>query len=229
MTPDPDPAPKPRSHPRPARLRVDVCDAHGRPAAAAAPGLGKWLSQTAPASARGSMTIALVSTPRMRALNLAYRGKDYATDVLSFPAADTPHPNPLPARGERERSGGPEVPRAPARSAPARFAGLSGSEHPGLAAGGPPKRFPSPAGGRGVRGEGGHVHLGDVVIATGVAGRQAREAGHSVRTELRVLALHGLLHLLGYDHERDAGEMARVERRLRRRGGLREGLIERAV
>jgi probable rRNA maturation factor len=100
----------------------------------------------------------------MRELNLAYRGKDYATDVLSFPV-DTP------------------------------------------------------ADGR----------LGDIVIATGVAARQAREAGHSLRTELRVLALHGLLHLLGYDHEHDRGEMARVERRLRRRGGLREGLIERAV
>ena len=70
--------------------------------------------------------------------------------------------------------------------------------------------------------------LGDVVIAEGVAARQARAAGHSLRTELRVLALHGLLHLLGYDHERDAGEMARVEARLRRRGGLREGLIERS-
>ncbi|HEX5110665.1 MAG TPA: rRNA maturation RNase YbeY [Vicinamibacterales bacterium] len=69
--------------------------------------------------------------------------------------------------------------------------------------------------------------LGDVVIAAGVARRQARAAGHSLATELRVLALHGLLHLLGYDHERDAGRMARVERRLRRRGGLREGLIER--
>jgi probable rRNA maturation factor len=70
--------------------------------------------------------------------------------------------------------------------------------------------------------------LGDVVIASGVATRQARDAGHSRGTELRVLALHGLLHLLGYDHERDDGRMARLERRLRTRGRLREGLIERA-
>jgi probable rRNA maturation factor len=69
--------------------------------------------------------------------------------------------------------------------------------------------------------------LGDVVIAAGVAGRQARQAGHSLSVELRVLALHGLLHLLGYDHEHDDGRMARLERRLRRKGGLVEGLIER--
>jgi probable rRNA maturation factor len=72
------------------------------------------------------------------------------------------------------------------------------------------------------------IFLGDIVIAAGVARRQAREAGHSLQTELRILALHGLLHLLGYDHERDTGEMSRLERRLRRQGGLREGLIERA-
>jgi probable rRNA maturation factor len=70
----------------------------------------------------------------------------------------------------------------------------------------------------------------DIVIATGVARRQAREAGHSYATELKVLALHGLLHLLGYDHHdpSDGGRMARVERALRRKGGLRAGLIERA-
>jgi rRNA maturation RNase YbeY len=72
--------------------------------------------------------------------------------------------------------------------------------------------------------------LGDIVIATGVARRQAREVRHSYKTELRVLALHGLLHLLGYDHHhpREAARMARTEARLRRRGGLPAGLIERS-
>ncbi len=70
--------------------------------------------------------------------------------------------------------------------------------------------------------------LGDIVIARGVAKRQSRAVGHGEATELRILALHGLLHLLGYDHERDAGTMLRVERRLRLKGGLRESLIERA-
>jgi probable rRNA maturation factor len=77
-----------------------------------------------------------------------------------------------------------------------------------------------PAGERGV--------LGDIVIAAGVARRQARAEGHPVATELKVLALHGLLHLMGYDHETDDGRMARAEARLRRKGGLENGLIERS-
>jgi probable rRNA maturation factor len=70
--------------------------------------------------------------------------------------------------------------------------------------------------------------LGDIVIAHGVACRQARSLGHPTRVELRILALHGLLHLLGYDHEVDKGHMARVEGRLRRRAGLPGGLIARS-
>ena len=147
------------------RLRIVVSDASGR--RASAPGLAAWLRRVAPRAARGSVTIALVSDQRIRALNRAYRRKDYATDVLSFPS------NQQSATSNQQ-------------------------------------------------------FLGDIVIATGVARRQAREAGHSERTELKVLALHGLLHLLGYDHDRDAGRMRRVERRLRRAGGLHEGLIERA-
>jgi probable rRNA maturation factor len=100
----------------------------------------------------------------MRALNRQFRGKDAATDVLSFPA----------------------------------------THMPGVTS-----------------------FLGDIVIAAGVAARQAREAGHPVSTELKVLALHGLLHLLGHDHDTDDGAMARTEARLRKKAGLREGLIER--
>jgi probable rRNA maturation factor len=70
--------------------------------------------------------------------------------------------------------------------------------------------------------------MGDIVVASGIAKQQAKAAGHSEQTEIRVLALHGLLHLLGYDHEHDDGKMARFEAKLRKKAGLKEGLIERA-
>jgi probable rRNA maturation factor len=73
--------------------------------------------------------------------------------------------------------------------------------------------------------------LGDIVIASGGAARQAREHGHSLKTELRILALHGLLHLIGYDHDdvKDRGRMRRAEERLRRKGGLPASLTGRAT
>jgi probable rRNA maturation factor len=71
-------------------------------------------------------------------------------------------------------------------------------------------------------------YLGDIAISRGIAQKQAKLLGHSLSTELRVLALHGLLHLLGYDHESDNGRMARVEARLRRKARLPRGLIARS-
>ena len=68
---------------------------------------------------------------------------------------------------------------------------------------------------------------GDLAISVPTALRQARQQGHPLGIELKVLILHGLLHLAGYDHETDNGEMARRERRLRARLRLPEGLIER--
>jgi probable rRNA maturation factor len=152
---------------------VAVGDARGR--AVRAPGLARWLADTAPPAAAGfEVSVALVSDRYMRRLNHRFRDVAHATDVLSFPAAESPSISPC----------------ATSRNDP-------------------------------------HRTLGDIVIATGVARRQARRAGVAYATELRVLALHGLLHLLGFDHETDTGAMARTERRLRRRAGLPVGLIER--
>jgi probable rRNA maturation factor len=63
-------------------------------------------------------------------------------------------------------------------------------------------------------------YLGDVAIAPETARRYAKKNGRSLNNELRVLMLHGVLHLLGYDHETDRGEMNRIENKMRRRFGL---------
>lgn len=68
---------------------------------------------------------------------------------------------------------------------------------------------------------------GEIAISLDRAAAQAGRMGHSLEAELRVLMLHGLLHLAGMDHETDRGRMARAERRWRKRLGLPEGLIER--
>ncbi|MBS1842311.1 MAG: rRNA maturation RNase YbeY [Acidobacteria bacterium] len=62
--------------------------------------------------------------------------------------------------------------------------------------------------------------LGDIAIAPAVARRYARKNGRTLENEICVLILHGILHLLGYDHETDQGQMDRVERKLRRKLGL---------
>jgi len=64
------------------------------------------------------------------------------------------------------------------------------------------------------------VDLGDIAISPATAQRYAKKNGRKLSSELQVLILHGVLHLLGYDHETDRGEMDRVERKLRKRLGL---------
>ena len=68
---------------------------------------------------------------------------------------------------------------------------------------------------------------GDVAISADIAAKNARRLGHTPAEEIKVLTLHGLLHLAGYDHEADDGTMARREGRLREQLGLPVALIER--
>lgn len=117
---------------------------------------------------RGQVSVLLTTDRRIRRLNRDFRGKDKATDVLSFPSDSFPGAKPA------ERV------------------------------------------------------AGDLAISVPTARMQAAEHGHPLGVEIKVLILHGLLHLTGYDHETDAGEMARRERRLRARLGLPTGLIERS-
>jgi probable rRNA maturation factor len=70
--------------------------------------------------------------------------------------------------------------------------------------------------------------VGDVAISADIALSNASRIGHSPAAEVKILALHGILHLAGFDHERDDGKMARKESALRRELGLPDGLIERA-
>jgi probable rRNA maturation factor len=112
---------------------------------------------------RGQVTVLLTTDTAIRRLNRQFRGKNKATDVLSFPA-NAPGPMKI---------------------------------------------------------------AGDLAISVTIARRQAEERGHSLATEIKVLMLHGLLHLAGYDHETDSGQMARREQKLRAKLRLPAGLIER--
>jgi probable rRNA maturation factor len=113
----------------------------------------------------GQVTVLLTTDAAIRKLNRRFRGKNKATDVLSFPAA----------------------------------------------------------------GVGAEEIAGDLAISVTTALGQAAEQGHSLTTEIKVLILHGLLHLAGYDHEADSGQMARRERLLQGRLKLPQGLIARAA
>jgi probable rRNA maturation factor len=73
-----------------------------------------------------------------------------------------------------------------------------------------------------------NAFAGDVAISAEMAAQNARLLGHSPAEEVKILALHGMLHLAGYDHERDQGEMVRTEERLRKSLRLPAGLIDRS-
>jgi probable rRNA maturation factor len=130
---------------------------------------------------RRDCNVCLVDDGEIRRLNSLHRGKDRATDVLSFPWNAQQRQPRSRARSERAR---------------ARQARRSAKEGATLEF----KNF-----------------LGDIVISVDTAKRNARKEGHSTLNEVRWLILHGLLHLLGYDHETDQGEMTKLELALRSR------------
>ncbi len=129
-------------------------------------GLARFLNRArAAVGIEGEVHVMLADNAALRRLNKSFRGKNTATDVLSFPAGD--------------------------------------GQAVGVA--------------------------GDLAISLETAARQATRFGHSLRDEVRVLLLHGVLHLAGFDHEADAGEMAAREAELRRELGLETSLIARVT
>ncbi len=143
------------------------------------------------------VALALVSDAVIRGFHRRFLGIDRVTDVLSFPLDNRRGPH----RRGPGRAGSPQI----------RPANLGGGR--------PEARSPT-----GTRTRGRHMgqYLGDVVISVDRARVQARAVGHPVRTEIALLAVHGVLHLLGYDDRRrdDAAKMARRQRILTAAAGF---------
>jgi len=148
------------------------------------------------------LVICFVTDAEMARMNEVYRQKRGPTDVLSFPA-EQPRRNGV---GVRARVG--RIPRGtqPNHAGHARVPGRE------------PGKNCRPA--RRTLAE----YLGDIAISPATARQNAKKHGHGLAMELRILMLHGVLHLLGYDHETDHGEMDRLEMKLRRRFGLTWGI-----
>jgi len=140
--------------------------------------------------AETELVICFVTDAEIARMNWAFRKKRGPTDVLSFPAEK--RKTRRSGWGLRLRAGGAEADDA-----------LEGVAAKALTT-------------RSLAGK----YLGDVAISPATARRYAKKNGRSFFSELRILMLHGLLHLLGYDHEVDDGEMDRLEAKLRRRFGL---------
>lgn len=138
------------------------------------------------------LVICFVTDAEIARMNLAFRKKRGPTDVLSFPAEKQ---KTRQRAGWRLRDGGDG-------------AGGASDALKGVVTKTVTK---ARALGR---------YLGDIAISPATARRNAAKYGRELPAELRILMLHGVLHLLGYDHEADGGEMERLEAKLRRRFGL---------
>jgi probable rRNA maturation factor len=151
------------------------------------------------------VAICLVSDAEIARMNEAFREKKGPTDVLSFPAQrkwrGTGGERQKGRSSERGRAGSAARVREGTRVYRATAEGAKKQRR------------------RGDR-HAEREHLGDIAIAPETARRYAKKSGRSLSSELRVLILHGVLHLLGYDHETDHGEMNRIENKMRRRFGL---------
>lgn len=166
----------------------------------------------------GELGVNFVGERRMRALNRAYRGADYVTDVLAFPLEE-PQELAAPREESQELAAARAVSQEPALP-------LTVSQEPAL----PPAASQELAAPRGEAQESSPPLvgaqesarspvprlLGDVVVCLKQAERQAAEGGLALSLEVATLLVHGILHILGYDHEADAGEMVRREEELRR-------------
>ena len=140
--------------------------------------------------ADAEIAIALVSDKQIAKWNQDYRKKSGPTDVLSFPAAGAAQGQPADAKGAAAGRRNGALASPTAHS----YAPLATRHSP--------------------------FFLGDIAIAPETAQRYARKNGRTLNAELRVLILHGVLHLMGYDHDTDAGQMDRIERKLRRKLGI---------
>ncbi len=145
----------------------------------------------------------LVSDASIARMNRTFRKRRGPTDVLSFPSGELEAGEPGKQRKPRRPRKQRKIPHAPDGSRPQDGHGATSSA-----------LFAS-------SNSSASCFLGDIAISPQTARRNARRSGRTLANELRVLILHGLLHLLGYDHETDEGEMTRLEGRLRRRFGLR--------
>src|SRR5712691_1780715 len=145
------------------------------------------------------LTVCLVSDAVIARLNRSYLGKPGPTDVLSFPAecnGATPR--------QRENTSTQRTQRAQRAQRTQRTHGTQRNRNHR-------EEFSTASIGRS------SLYLGDIAISPETARRSARRFSHPLPQELRMLVLHGVLHLIGYDHETDRGEMDLLERRLRRR------------